>query len=107
MNKLDRITLDAVLNGDVTMRDLCVTRDALHRQADIAEQCGRRQLSENLLRASELVDVPEELILRIYNALRPGRASTGEVQALADQLERGYGALRCANFLREAAEKSI
>ena len=98
----DDITLDAVLEGRVRMEDLRVTSGALRIQAEVAEEAGRRQLGENLRRAAELVTVPEEEILEIYNALRPGRVSSAELRRLADHLETQYGAVLCARLLREA-----
>ena len=97
------ITLEAVLEGKVKMEDLRVTADALELQAQVAEQSRRPQLAENLRRAAELVDVPENQILQIYNALRPGRASREELLKLADDLEQQYHAARCAALIREAA----
>lgn len=98
------ITLDAVLAGRVTMEDLRVTSEALELQAQIAENAGRPQLAENLRRAAELVSVPQERILEIYNALRPGRATRQRLLALAGELETRYRAPRCAALIREAAE---
>jgi propanediol dehydratase small subunit len=100
---LKGITLDAVLEGHLSMQDLRVTAEALELQAQVAEAACRPQLAENLRRAAELVHVPEERILEIYNALRPGRASQAELLELADQLERQYQARRCAALIREAA----
>ncbi|HZT33100.1 MAG TPA: diol dehydratase small subunit [Bryobacteraceae bacterium] len=97
------ITLDAVLEGKVRMEDLRVTAEALELQAQVADAAGRRQLGENLRRAAELVVVPEEQILKIYQALRPGRASRAELLGLAAELEREFGARRCAELIREAA----
>jgi propanediol dehydratase small subunit len=97
------ITLEAVLSGKVKMEDLRVTAEALEWQALVAETAGRPQLAENLRRAAELVAVPEEHILRIYNALPPGRASQAELLALAADLEQTWRAARCAALIREAA----
>ncbi|MCI0423194.1 MAG: diol dehydratase small subunit [Acidobacteria bacterium] len=97
------IDLDAVLAGKVQMRDLRVTAEALEWQADIAEAAGRRQLAENLRRASELSRVPEERILQIYQMLRPGRASKEALMKSAEELESQWQASRCARFVREAA----
>ncbi len=99
----EEITLDAVLEGRVTMADLRVTPEALERQAQVAQECGRPQLAENLRRAAELATVPEEKILEIYEALRPGRSDGAKLNALAEQLESEYGAARCAKLVREAA----
>ena len=46
--------------------------------------------------------MPEEKILEIYRALRPGRAGRESLYALADELEARYG----ADALRSARERS-
>jgi len=101
---LDEITLDGVLEGGIGMDDLRITAGALELQAEIAEAAGRTQLAENLRRAAELVNVPEDRILAIYEALRPGRADAASLNALAAELERDYAAPRCARLLRDAVE---
>ena len=98
----DEITLDAVLDGRVTMDDLRTTSEALSMQAQIALDAGRPQLCENLRRAAELVNVPEEKILEVYQALRPGRADKSRLAELADELEQRYGAPLSAALVREA-----
>jgi propanediol dehydratase small subunit len=77
---------------------------ALELQARIAESCGREHLAENLRRAAELVKIPDPEILRIYSALRPGRADKAGLYSLAADLENRYGAGRCAALVREAAD---
>jgi propanediol dehydratase small subunit len=101
------ITLEAVTQGRIAMQDLRVTAEALEMQAQIAESAGRPQLAENLRRAAELVNVPEQEILLIYNALRPGRVSPAELQRMAGGLEERYRAYRCAALLREAAAIAV
>ena len=103
---LDELTLDALLDGRVTLEDLRVTAEALELQAQVAEAAARPQLAANLRRAGELVDVPEELILEIYRALRPGRSSVQRMEQLAAELESRYGASDCAALVREAAESA-
>jgi propanediol dehydratase small subunit len=100
----DDITLEAVLDGRIQMDDLRVTVEALELQAKVAEACGRPQLAENFRRAAELVDVPQEKLLEIYRALRPGRATKAGLLELAEQLETRWRAVRCANFVRDAAD---
>lgn len=100
----DAITLDAVMDGRVTMDDLRITSEALRLQAEIARDAGRRQLGENLERAAELVNVPEEKILEVYSALRPGRSDRTKLASLAQELTDVYGAPLCAALVREAAE---
>jgi len=97
------ITLDAVMEGRIGMEDLRVTSEALELQAQVADRAGRPQLAENLRRAAELVNIPEERILEIYRALRPGRGDRQGLLALAGDLEKSYGAKRCAALVREAA----
>ncbi len=97
------LTLDALLEGNVTLADLRVTSEALEMQAQVAESAARHQLAANLRRASELVNVPEDFILEVYRALRPGRSSPARLEELAAELESRYGASRCAELLREAA----
>jgi propanediol dehydratase small subunit len=36
--------------------------------------------------------------------MRPGRSTVGELRALAERLEKEYGARETAAFIREAAE---
>jgi len=97
------ITLDTVLAGDVSMDDLRVTPEALLLQAEVAESAGRPQLAENLRRAAELARVPEDVILEVYDALRPGRSSRQRLLETAARLEREFAAARCAALVREAA----
>jgi propanediol dehydratase small subunit len=99
----DDITLEAVLDGRIQMDELRVTAEALELQAKVAEACARPQLAENFRRAAELVDVPQEKILEIYRALRPGRATKAGLLELAQELETRWHAVRCANFVRDAA----
>ena len=96
--------LDSIHEGRTTIEDLRIRPGALARQAEIARGAHRTQLAENFLRAAELVAVPENEILEIYNALRPGRATRERLLALAARLESEYAAMRCAALVREAAE---
>ena len=102
---LDEITLQAVLDDHVTMEDMRITATALHSQAEIARAAGRPTLAENFARAAELVEVPQDIIMRTYEMLRPGRAnSKAELVALAQDLRATYGATAIAAFIDEAAE---
>ena len=60
------------------------------------------QLAENLERAAELALVPDDALLDVYTALRPHRSSGSELEDWAVRLE-GWGAVRTAAFVREAA----
>ena len=99
------ITLDAVLAGEVGMDDLRIDAGALRQQAAIARAAGRPTLASNLERGADLVAVPQDVIMRIYDLLRPGRArSKDELLAAARELRDDYGAATVAAFVEEAAE---
>ena len=102
---LAEITLDAVLAGTVTMEDLRITPSALSAQAEIARDAGRPTLALNFARAAELVDVPQEIIMQVYELLRPGRARTKQqLLDAAAMMRDAHGAERIARFIEEAAE---
>jgi propanediol dehydratase small subunit len=100
---LAEITLDAAANGALSIEDLQIHADTLRAQAEIARAAGHRQLAANLTRAAELARVPNDEVLRVYELLRPGRASFAELIALAELLERRYDARETAGLVREAA----
>ncbi|WP_045835292.1 diol dehydratase small subunit [Hyphomicrobium sp. 99] len=103
--KLDDITLDAVISDRVKLEDLRITDRALRQQAEIATAAGRPTLAANFERGAELVDVPQDVIMRIYELLRPGRASSRqELVAAARELRETYGAEGVAAFIEEAAD---
>ena len=102
--RLEELTLDAVLNGEVTAEDLRITPRTLRLQAEIADAVRRPQLAENMRRAAELTAVPDERILEIYNALRPRASTKQQLLEIADELEGSYSASANATFVREAAE---
>lgn len=102
---LDELTLDAVIAGDVTLDDLRITARALKDQAGIARDAGRPTLASNFERAAELVDVPQDFLLEIYELLRPGRATDrSALDAAAAKLRSEYKAEQMAAFIEEAAE---
>jgi propanediol dehydratase small subunit len=98
------ITLEAASTGELEISDLQIHADTLRAQADIARQAGFHQLSANLARAAELTAVPNADLLRMYEQLRPGRASHQELADLADMLEQLYSAVETARMVREAAQ---
>ena len=102
---LDAITLDGLLSGEVTLEDLSITKRALNQQAEIARNVGRTTLAQNFERAADIVEVPQETIMRIYELLRPGRAdSKDQLLAVASELQATYGAAKMAAFIVEAAD---
>ena len=85
------------------MTDFSITPETLLRQAGVAAQAGRPQLAANLRRAAELVRVPDDLILEVYNALRPHRSTAEQLRALSARLGREFQAPECARWIEEAA----
>jgi len=100
---LSTITQAAAEGGELEIADLQISAETLRAQAAIARAAGYSQLGANLTRAAELTGVPNAEILRMYEALRPGRASYEELMALADRLEQAYHAPETAALVREAA----
>ena len=97
------LTLEAVRRGELGLPDLRIHPETLERQAAVAAAHSNPQLAENLRRAAELTRLPDEEVLAIYDALRPGRSSPGELTDIAAGLaERGLPG--CAALLSEAAE---
>jgi len=102
---LDDLSLSALEQGNVVMEDLRITPAALTMQAEIARTEHRDKLAENFDRAAELIDVPQEYLMQIYELLRPGRARNRTVlQEVADTLRATYSAPQMAAFIEEAAE---
>jgi propanediol dehydratase small subunit len=96
------VTLEAARTGALHAAEIRATPETLRLQAEVARESGRKQLAESLERAAELASVPDELLLEVYTALRPRRATAAELEAWAARLER-YDAIRTAAFVREAA----
>jgi propanediol dehydratase small subunit len=101
---LGEVTLEALAAGELSIADTQISAEALRAQAEVARRAGYPQLAENLTRAAELTAVPNAEVLKMYDMLRPGRASHAELLALAVSLEAAYAAPACAALVREAAE---
>jgi len=101
---LSDITLKAVMDGKVTPQDVRIAPETLEMQAQVAESVGRDAFARNLRRAAELIAVPDERILEIYNALRPYRSTKQELLDIAEELDKKYNAKVNSAFVREAAE---
>ena len=100
---VESLTVDAIRAGEIGVSDLRIHPETLERQAVVAAEHGNPQLAENLRRAAELTQLPDDEVLAIYEALRPGRSSAPQLTALADSLA-GRGLPRCAALVAEAAE---
>ena len=103
-HSLRDLTLDNLLAGSVAASDFEITSQGLQLQAEVAEQAGRPNLAQNLRRGAELVEIPDHILLDVYELLRPGRAkSADDLRAAANQLRDTYGAKETASLLEEAA----
>ncbi len=101
---LSEITFQNFLKGNISAKDMRVAPETLEYHAQIAESTGRTALARNMRRAAEMIPVPDERVLEIYNALRPNRSSKAELLAIADELDSKYSAKALAAHVREAAE---
>ena len=101
--KLADITLSAILNDEIDAQDIRISPETLMLQAEIAGAAGRHLLAKNFKRAAELCTLPDEKVLKIYNALRPNRCTRTELESIAAELAGTYEASLCAELIREAA----
>ena len=97
------ITFEKLIQGKITHEDLKTNDQTLLMQAEIAQKAGKKQFTENLRRAAELTRVPDEEVLRIYNKLRPNRATKQELLDIANNLREQYQANQTADFIEETA----
>lgn len=101
---LKNITLNRVMEDGLQFDDVKTHPDTLEYQAQIAESIGRPHIAGNLRRAAEMTRIPDRRLLELYNALRPYRCTKGQLLSIAEELESEYAAVKCAAFVREAAE---
>ncbi|MGB7859501.1 MAG: diol dehydratase small subunit [Acidimicrobiia bacterium] len=99
---LEDINLDQLRAGVIAGEDIRATSETLLLQAEIAAATGRDQLAENLRRAAELTRVPDDVVLAVYTALRPGRSTATALEDWAVAMETEFRAPSVAAFIREA-----
>ena len=103
-HQLSELTLDNLLSEEVDASDFGITAEGLRLQASIAERAGRPNLAQNLRRGAELVEIPDDVLLEVYELLRPGRAqSADDLRVAAKQFREEYGAKETAFLIEEAA----
>jgi propanediol dehydratase small subunit len=98
----DRFTVQAAVDGKLELSDLRMDPATLAHQATVAKDHGNPQLADNFLRAAELATLDGEEVMGLYEALRPHRSTSDELEALRSSLE-ARGAPRCAELVRQAA----
>ena len=102
--KLSEITLDAVKKGTITADDIKISKEVLHAQGEVSMDAGNAPMKANFDRAAEMVDIPDEVILEMYNKLRPNRSTKFELVTMAQTLLDKYQAKNCARLVMEAVE---
>jgi len=98
-----RLSLENLLQGQLTTEDFRISAETLRQQAEAAEAAGYQAFAQNLRRAAELTRISNQDVLDMYNLLRPGRTTHRQLIALADRLEREFDAPLTAALVREAA----
>ena len=102
--KLTEITLDEVMKGHISSDDIKISKEMLKAQGQVAKETGNDPMEKNFERAAELVDVPDDVILKMYDKLRPTRSTKLELVQMAQELIEKYNAKNCARLVMEAAE---
>ena len=102
--KLTDITLDEVMKGHISSDDIKISKDMLKAQGQVAKESDNYPMEKNFERAAELVDVPDDVILKMYDKLRPNRSTKLELVQIAQELIEKYNAKNCARLVMEAAE---
>lgn len=102
--RFEDLTLAALRKGKIGAEDLSISSDTLRLQAQTAADAGYLQLASNLSRAAELVRIPNNRLLEIYDALRPYHSTKARLLAISGELKGKYDAPNNARFVREAAE---
>ena len=102
--KLSEITLDEVQKGHISSEDIKVSKETLKAQGQVAADADDPPMEKNFERAAELTGVPDDVILKMYDKLRPNRSTKVELAAMAKILLDTYHAPHCAKLVLEAAE---
>ena len=102
--KLSEITLDEVMKGHVSPEDIKVSKETLKAQGQVAAAADSPPMEKNFERAAELINVPDDVILKMYDKLRPNRSTKLELVQMAKELLDTYHAPHCAKLVLEAME---
>lgn len=96
--------MDNLRAGKIPDDEFRTAPPTLRLQAEVARVANRGQLADNFDRAAELASIPDDIILEVYTALRPGRSSAARLEKWAEALEGTYRAPATAALVREAAD---
>lgn len=101
---VEDLTIESLRLGTLTPQDVTIRKAKLMAQAEFAERKGYGQLARNFRRAAELTNLPNEVLMEVYEKLRPNRSSYGELLAASQELTARYDAQETGAYVREAAE---
>ena len=76
----------------------------LEMQARFAREAGYHEVAANLSRAAEMTRIPNDEILALYEALRPGRSTYYQLLSLSQQIASRFDAEHTSAYIREAAD---
>ena len=99
---ISEISLDAVSKGNVSVEDVRISAQMLQNQADIAESAGKKQIAENLRRAAEMTVIEDDVVIKMYDMLRPNRATKEQLAGMAETLRNKYHAPLLSQLVSEA-----
>ena len=99
---ISEISLDAVSKGNVSVEDVRISAQMLQNQADIAESAGKKQIAENLRRAAEMTAIEDDVVIKMYDMLRPNRATKEQLAGMAETLRNKYHAPLLSQLVIEA-----
>ena len=102
--KLTDITLDEVMKDHVSSDDIKISKEMLKAQGQVAKEVGNDPMEKNFERAAEIENKENDVIVKMYNKLRPNRSTKLELVMMAQELLEKYNARNCAKLVMEAAE---
>ena len=89
---ISEISLDAVSKGNVSVEDVRIS----------AESAGKKQIAENLRRAAEMTAIEDDVVIKMYDMLRPNRATKEQLAGMAETLRNKYHAPLLSQLVSEA-----
>jgi propanediol dehydratase small subunit len=98
------LTLEQLRAGKIMPEDVTISRETLLAQADRADAEGYPQLARNFRRAAELTAIPNDVLLQVYEKLRPYRSTYYALLAMSQELSARYDAPETGEYIRQAAE---
>lgn len=80
------------MRNQIAPDDIKISKEMLYAQGQVAKENGNDPMEKNFERAAELVDVPDDVILKMYDKLRPNRSTKLELVLMAQELLEKYNA---------------